>query len=159
MKTLLLYAAEQYSFVKDSRTQLLSYCKTVKDVDFLKENTSFGRGGSMRNLMVHIANVYEYWIAEIALDRKINYTSYEACKTVEEVERLFDSIDKYVEALIQKLEDPSTTRVYLINNEKKETSLFKIFSHVISHEFHHKGQILSISRLLGYTPVDTDMIR
>ncbi len=34
-----------------------------------------------------------------------------------------------------------------------------LYTHVITHEFHHKGQILTMSRLLGYIPVDTDVIR
>jgi uncharacterized damage-inducible protein DinB len=36
---------------------------------------------------------------------------------------------------------------------------FKLFTHTITHEFHHKGQILTLSRQLGYTPVDTDIMR
>jgi uncharacterized damage-inducible protein DinB len=35
----------------------------------------------------------------------------------------------------------------------------QLFTHVITHEFHHKGQILTMSRTLGYIPVDTDVIR
>ena len=36
---------------------------------------------------------------------------------------------------------------------------FKLFTHVITHEFHHQGQILPMSRQLGYIPVDTDVMR
>jgi uncharacterized damage-inducible protein DinB len=35
----------------------------------------------------------------------------------------------------------------------------KLFTHIITHEFHHKGQLLSLSRHIGYVPVDTDVIR
>ncbi|MCB0535444.1 MAG: hypothetical protein KDD14_24780 [Saprospiraceae bacterium] len=35
----------------------------------------------------------------------------------------------------------------------------RLFTHIVTHEFHHKGQILSLSRHLGYTPVDTDIMR
>ncbi|MNY72090.1 DinB family protein [compost metagenome] len=48
---------------------------------------------------------------------------------------------------------------YESNGLKKTAEPFKLFSHVITHEYHHKGQILSLSRHLGYTPVDTDIIR
>ncbi|HEX8506591.1 MAG TPA: DinB family protein [Hymenobacter sp.] len=40
-----------------------------------------------------------------------------------------------------------------------ELSPLQLFPHVITHEFHHKGQILSMSRLLGHVPVDTGAIR
>jgi uncharacterized damage-inducible protein DinB len=38
-------------------------------------------------------------------------------------------------------------------------SPLQLYTHVITHEFHHKGQMLSMSRILGYIPVDTDAIR
>ena len=34
-----------------------------------------------------------------------------------------------------------------------------LFTHVITHEFHHKGQIASMSRHLGYLPPDTAVLR
>nr|WP_261382294.1 DinB family protein [Mucilaginibacter achroorhodeus] len=38
-------------------------------------------------------------------------------------------------------------------------SPLELFTHVITHEFHHKGQLVNMSRQLGYIPVDTDVIR
>jgi len=32
-------------------------------------------------------------------------------------------------------------------------------THVMTHEFHHKGQIMTMGRMLGYTPPDADVIR
>ncbi|RZL05047.1 MAG: hypothetical protein EOO89_27250 [Pedobacter sp.] len=40
-----------------------------------------------------------------------------------------------------------------------ETDSYSIFTHVITHEFHHKGQSMTMSRLLGHTPPDTDILR
>ncbi|MNL32837.1 DinB family protein [compost metagenome] len=48
---------------------------------------------------------------------------------------------------------------YEIQNVKSSAKPLKLFTHVTTHEYHHKGQILSLSRHLGYTPVDTDIIR
>jgi uncharacterized damage-inducible protein DinB len=58
------------------------------------------------------------------------------------------------------MDSPGMQKIaYELNNGSHDTSAFQIFTHVITHEFHHKGQILSLSRHLGYTPVDTDIIR
>lgn len=46
-----------------------------------------------------------------------------------------------------------------INNKIVIANPLKIFTHVITHGFHHKGQILSLNRHLKYAPVDTDIIR
>ena len=39
----------------------------------------------------------------------------------------------------------STTRIWLL-------------THTETHEFHHKGQIASMARHLGYVPPNTDLI-
>ena len=39
------------------------------------------------------------------------------------------------------------------------TTPLELFTHMLTHEFHHKGQIMSMCRLLGHTPPDTDVIR
>ncbi len=33
-----------------------------------------------------------------------------------------------------------------------------LFTHTVTHEFHHKGQIIGICRHLGYPTPDTDLI-
>ncbi|TKC09723.1 DinB family protein [Pedobacter frigoris] len=40
-----------------------------------------------------------------------------------------------------------------------ETDAYGIFTDVITHEFHHKGQAMTMARLLGHIPPDTDVMR
>lgn len=150
---------QQYEWVKNSRNVLFEFCKTVKPEDFVNQNSSFGRGGSMRNLLVHIANVYELWIGKYGLQKSITFSEYDTCKTIADVVRLFNAIDDYMYAFISLLDNTEMEIAYEVNGVKTTGSSLKIFTHVITHEFHHKGQILSISRHLGYIPVDTDIIR
>lgn len=156
MELLISYTCEQYQYVKGSRKVLFEYCETISEKDFVNQNTSFGRGGSIRNLLVHIANTYEYWIANLVLKKNKPYAEYEDYKTIKEVRLLFKNIDLFMEEFIsqinhfENIETPNS-----INTVKS----FQLFSHVITHEYHHKGQILSLSRHLGYIPVDTDIMR
>lgn len=159
MKLMSGYIKEQYEYVKDSRNILFEYCKTISPEDFINQNTSFGRGGSMRNLLVHIANTYEYWIANLALKKNLKYAEYEDHLTVQQVILLFDSVDVLMEEFILEMNLSDTEIVYEIQGNKNSASSLKFFSHVITHEYHHKGQILSLSRHLGYIPVDTDIMR
>ncbi|MEO7311313.1 MAG: hypothetical protein ABIX01_13000 [Chitinophagaceae bacterium] len=62
MSTIFNYVAEQYELVRQSRKALFGFCETMDPGDFIEPNSSFGRGGSARNLLVHISNVYQYWI-------------------------------------------------------------------------------------------------
>lgn len=51
-----------------------------------------------------------------------------------------------------------------INNSRARVENLKatplmIFTHVTTHEFHHKGQIMPMCRQLGYPPPETDVYR
>lgn len=150
-------AKQQYEWVKDSRRVLFGYCRTISPEHFVDQNTTFGRGGSMRNLLVHIANTYQFWIANTGLQMNIGYPGYEDFNNINEVIRLFDDIDAFMETFISRIDDRDIP--YEIGGVKSNAKPLKLFTHVISHEYHHKGQILSISRHLGYVPIDTDIMR
>lgn len=153
------FAAVQYDYVRQSRSVLLEYCATIAPPDFLQENSSFGRG-SIRNLLVHIANTYEYWIGKVGLQQEMAFSEYESIRRIEDVESLFDQIDKLMEAFLTATDGLHLPTIdYEINGKQDQTNAGKLFTHVITHEFHHKGQVLSLSRHLGYTPIDTDVMR
>ena len=153
-----MYFQYQYEFVKSSRKVLLEYCKTLSDKDFLIENSSFGRG-SVRNLLVHIGNTYEFWIGK-SMDKNIKFTEYNSIKDTKEAEVFFTSIDLLIEEFIRVYFEKTMSDIEInINSKVVIANPLKLFTHVITHEFHHKGQILSLSRHLGYVPVDTDVIR
>lgn len=154
------YAREQYGFVRDARAVLLAYCGHIADEDLLKEHPAFGKGGSIRNLLVHIANTYEYWIGQCALSREMRFTDYGSQRHIRDIEDLFGAVDRLMVAFIDTLRQAEPGEIhYEINGVPHIASPFRLFSHVITHEFHHKGQILTLSRQWGYTPVDTDIMR
>ena len=160
MEIPLSYFTLQYELIQQSRAVLLTYCKTVAPADLVREQAAFGRGGSMRNLLVHIANTYEFWIGKHALQSEVDFTTYESQKNVASITTLFERVDGMMLRFIDRLENVSPEMFeYEINGVKGSAAPFTLFTHVITHEFHHKGQILSISRQMGYTPVDTDVMR
>ena len=149
----------QYEMVKQSREVLLQYCDTVTTENFCAENSSFGRG-SIRNLLVHVANTYEFWLGKQALQKDIAFTAYDSVWTTKEVRQLFQEVDKLVEEFLKSFSGDYLKELEVrINNTPAIASPLKLFTHVITHEYHHKGQVLSLSRHLGYTPVDTDVMR
>ena len=151
---------EQYYFVRESRGVLLDYCSRIRPDDLLNSQSAFGRGGSIRNLLVHMANTYEYWIAHIALGTKADFTPYDLIQSHLDIVRLFQDIDLLMHRFFTQMEERDWADLNVeIRGMRQPTSPFRLFSHVVTHEFHHKGQVLSLSRQLGYTPVDTDIMR
>ncbi len=154
------YFEYQYRLVQGSRKTLFDYCKRISNENFLNQNSSFGRGGSIRNLLVHIANTYEYWIVKHALDNDIAFTEYTSINDIDAVVEMFGLIDTEIIDFSHRYESSKLVPIDLkLNGVTKTTTPLELFTHVITHEFHHKGQILSLSRHLGYVPIDTDIIR
>jgi uncharacterized damage-inducible protein DinB len=154
------YFKEQYDLVRDARNILFKYCGTMSQSDFVIENPSFGRGGSVRNLLAHVANTYQFWIGTCALQKDLAITPYSSIQTVGDLFDVFATINTLMEEFISVFSLLESKLVsYEINGLKGSVKPFKLFTHVITHEFHHKGQVLSISRHLGYIPVDTDIMR
>ena len=154
------YFEYQYRLVQASRKTLFDYCKRISNENFLNQNSSFGRGGSIRNLLVHIANTYEYWIVKHALDNDIAFTEYTSINDIDAVVEMFGLIDTEIIDFSHRYESSKLMPIDLkLNGVTKTTTPLELFTHVITHEFHHKGQILSLSRHLGYVPIDTDIIR
>lgn len=150
----------QYDLVKQSRQVLFDYCYTIKENDLLHESPDFGRGGSIRNLLVHNANTYAFWIEKWCLQKEVEFTIYESIENINQVVQLFEHTNQSMLNFIEKFANQNHVLIDIeINDLKKSVHFFQIFTHVITHEFHHKGQILSMSRRLGYIPVDTDIMR
>lgn len=149
---------QQYQFIQDSRKILLDYCETISLDDFIRQNTSFGRGGSIRNLLVHTANTYQHWIANIFLKKGLKFTDYEAVQNTKDLMELFNAVDNFMHEFIAKSDSENEIQ-YELNGVESFVTPLKLFTHVVTHEFHHKGQVLSISRHLGYIPIDTDIVK
>ena len=157
MKELLL---DQYELVKSARGALFTYCVTIHE-DFLKPVTTFNNN-SIRDLLVHIANTYISWLDNFGLDGSRIFYGNEEVQTLDHIKTIMDEIDLMVNDFLEKYSDDYQSTITKLIARKGITltlSPLQLFTHVITHEFHHKGQILTMSRLLGYTPVDTDIIR
>jgi uncharacterized damage-inducible protein DinB len=146
----------QYNLIKSARAVLLTYCESLTPEHFVATTPGFGHDGSIRNLLVHNANTYHYWIGFHCFGRAVQYPPYEAFTTVEDCRRYLMDMDELVAEFIKKFAAVYSTD---ITSSKTTTSPLAVFTHVTTHEFHHKGQILSMSRHMGYIPVDTDIIR
>lgn len=150
---------QQYAFIVDARSVLLDYCRAVRPEDFIRPNDSFGNGGSMRNLLVHVANSYEAWIVLRAFRQPFTRLKSDQYNNMNDIENLFSEVNKVMAMFLEQTNDWGRIIPYEVDGTKKTTDPFRLFSHVTTHEFHHKGQIVAIGRSLGYIPPDTDILR
>ena len=151
----------QYELVTAARRVLFAYCRSIDERDLFKKVESFNNNNIV-GMLIHNANTYISWIANLGLDTGEPFREEDDIQNLDEAERLFEQVDEFVKNFLGKYksnyEQPFTKTIAHKGIPVTVTPL-QLFTHVITHEFHHKGQILTMSRLLGYSPVDTDVIR
>jgi uncharacterized damage-inducible protein DinB len=152
---------EQYKLIRSSREVVFKYCEKMNSSEFVKEIEAFGRG-SIRNTLVHIANVYESWIGRFALQLSDPYTKPDEISDIQEMFHHFKRIDSMVDIFLREYGGRLHHRIIGTlswRSEEFDPTALELITHVITHEFHHKGQIMTMGRILGYSPPDTDIIR
>jgi uncharacterized damage-inducible protein DinB len=151
---------QQYEIIKGARHALFSYCETMggdifKKVDIFNNNC-------ISDLLVHNANTYISWLDNFGLDGTRAFHANDDVRSLSEIKLIYEQVDLIVNDFLKKYSDdylqPQTKHIARKGIILTLTPL-QLFTHVTTHEFHHKGQMLTMSRLLDYTPADTDAIR
>lgn len=158
MSTLL---TSQYEEIKGARNALFIYCESMSPADVFKQVDIFNNS-SIADLLVHNVNTYLSWINNFGLDKNISFYKTGDVKTLDEIRVLFKKVDSIVAEFLEKYKgnfEESFTAIVKHRGFPMTLSPLQLYTQAITHEFHHKGQIVTMSRLLGYTPVDTDAIR
>jgi uncharacterized damage-inducible protein DinB len=151
---------EQYQLVQASREVVLNYCETIPAEELNKAHEAFN-GASMMYMLLHVANTYLFWLKRFAAGVEFEYFNGDNTKDIKAVRKVFEDVDKTVHLFLNSHTERDTAIEGEIFWLKKNMSfsVLEMFTHVVTHEFHHKGQLMSMSRMLGYTPPDADVIR
>lgn len=151
---------QQYQLLQSSRQVLFQYLENLDLNHYTHEITSFGHG-SIRNLQVHGASTYIHWLSRFALEKDIPY--FDAAEVINPTaaRQIYSEVDEQVSKFLEAFQGQVSIDITrkMGNGRLLTFTPLALFTHVLTHEFHHKGQIVSMSRHLGYTPPDTDMIR
>ena len=157
MYTTLLY---QYQLVLSSRKALFAYCETINP-DHLAQPLPAFNHSSMLMQLLHNANTYVSWLANFALQQQRPFFADAEYSELPAIEQVFGQMDQLMNEFLHHFNNKFDVPLTLPKKEGLLLTLtpLQLFTHVITHEFHHKGQLLNMSRQLGYIPVDTDVIR
>ncbi|MDQ0227934.1 DinB family protein [Metabacillus niabensis] len=154
----------EYEWVKQTRQILLDQCKELNENDFTKE---FGFGfQSIKDSLVHVAGCYHAWLGSFVLSETASplLTKEEIDKMhVEDIERYFQQADKYVATVIERFSNTFDDMIekepeWRAGSGKIRKTPHQLLIHSITHEYHHKGQIVAMLRMLGVTPKNTDIL-
>lgn len=153
--------AQQYALVASARAALLDYCATLAPEHFTAPVAAFN-GGCIRDLLVHVAGCYDYWLGQVGLGREAATPPPGNVPNLAALRAIFADVDVLVADFSQHYAASwLVPAAFALPRRPQQLALtpLQLFTHGFTHEFHHKGQVLSMGRLLGYPPVDTDIIR
>lgn len=148
---------QQYEMVRRSRERVFRYVENEIGND-LTTPISVYNNKSIRDLLVHNAACYDFWVSKFIFQRhERSLTGY---STVPKIRELYKEIDDLVAEFLNNFSNDLNKKITSTPDEwgPRTATPLEVFTHVVTHEFHHKGQILSMGRQLGHVPPDTDVI-
>lgn len=154
------YLAQQYQLVLGSRNVVMEYCHKLDEKLFVKLSSFNNK--SISDLLVHVTHVYTFWLGQFALKREVVFAEPDKINSLNMLQHLYENVNKLVEEFLKHTDQTSRKEISGAAGSPPQRitrAPFEIFTHVITHEFHHKGQILIMGRQLGLVPPDTDIIR
>lgn len=137
---------------------LLRHVETVPDGLRHQPISGFGHPTVCKQL-VHILTCEEGWVHDLQYQSFAGWDEGD-CPTIQALQ-----------AARKRIRDATRTYVHNLTEEELNTTLVKppqdwggelrspafILLHVITHAFHHKGQVVAMLRILGHPAPDTDL--
>jgi len=150
---------EQYDLARGSREVVLKFLSNVEFTELVKPNAVFNNK-SIISLLVHICNTYLLWLKNFGFSEETEYIKADRIGSLDDLRIIYADIDTLVMKFLDFFPDLSC----MIEGEaspgsKMKLTALELITHVITHEFHHKGQVMTMARQLGFPPPDADIIR
>lgn len=136
--------------------QLLELCRKLPQGGFLWQPYPGVR--SIRDLLVHMMHTDRFWIEHVVEGGEDPRVDYAAFPSPDEVERAFRPVRERTVAWLASLGESARTETRRIRWEPHQLSLEAIAWHLITHDFHHKGQVTTRLAMLGVKVPDLDII-
>ncbi|MEY9094975.1 DinB family protein [Paenibacillus sp. RC84] len=149
----------QYELIQRTRESLFRYCETFSPTDYVKEVETLG-GVSVRSLHAHIADCYRVWLGSRALGKSLPKIKPDSVDNVQEMREVFKKTDALVHEFLNEFKnkwDPTVQASW--QSDSVELTELWLFTHTVTHEFHHRGQILKMGRQLGYIPPKMNLVK
>ncbi|WP_123043838.1 DinB family protein [Cohnella candidum] len=153
---------QQYDWIRAVRENLFAFMEEIPPEKLHQTIPEFGRGSIIRT-HAHVGDSYRFWLGSFAF-RKINEHKdifVDEHADVRFVRDRFAEVDEMVLRFLNEYRDRWSEPI--VQDESwqgypKAPTPMLLFTHTMTHEFHHKGQIVSMARHLGCPPPADDRL-
>ena len=137
---------------------VLDHAATLSPEEFTRELPGFGYP-SVRDQLIHTVGAEERWVRRLQ-DLPLRRWSAADFPTIAPLRatkvQVIAATDSYLDGLPEAvLNVPLARRPKEWIGELRSPAF--ILHHVLTHAFHHKGQVVAMCRLLGHPAPDTDL--
>lgn len=150
-----------YGWVKRTREVLFEYTESLPSDVYTLERADFAYG-SIRNIHAHVADCYLWWVGRVGLGRADADVEASSLPDVGAMRRMFQEVDSTVEEAFEKFDRLDELFAFeRPGHPARQLTQRWLIVHPVTHEFHHKGQLLALGRVLGHPlpPTgDTDLV-
>jgi uncharacterized damage-inducible protein DinB len=150
-----------YGLVKRTREVLFEYTTSLPNDVYTLERADFAYG-SIRNIHAHVADCYLWWVGQVGLGRNDADVEASSLADVKAMRRKFQEVDAVLEEALENFDRLDTAFAFeRPGHYARQLTQRWLIVHPLTHEFHHKGQLLALGRALGH-PLppggDTDLV-
>ena len=149
-----------YRLVQGSRERVFSWAQTLPPEVYTLERADFAYS-SLRNIHAHVADCYLGWVGESGLGLSVPEVVATQFPGVQAMRRRYAEVDGIVERALNEFTELDAPLLIPHRDSTLEVTRRWLLLHPFTHEFHHKGQLLALGRVLGhpYPPgPDTDLL-
>jgi len=147
-----------HSWTHASINLVLDHLSAIPGSDYGKEVPGFGFR-TLRDQVIHIFNCEGFWIHTLEGlpygDRRP-----EECQEVADARALQQVVSERTHAYLSNLTDQqlnANADLHFPDGDFAVRTPALVLHHVLTHAFHHKGQIVAMCRVLGHPAPDTDL--
>lgn len=148
-----------YAFNAWARARMLDAVAQLDESAYRKPlGNSFS---SVHATLVHILGTEDIWLRRWCGETPADPASPDAFRSFDEVRRRWEELEAVLQRFLAELTEGEVLRVVRYRDTRgneQATPLWQMMQHVVNHSTYHRGQVTTMLRQLGATPVATDLI-
>lgn len=148
----------QYEWAHKSFDLMLDHCNALSNEELYRKLEGFGFNTVWAQLL-HMAECELFWF-RIANGQHWIEIGDDDYPDVVALRGLFTQARATAKEYMDQLSDASVNEPTYVEWEPGEganTTPSRVITHVVTHGFHHKGQVVAMCRLLGHPAPETDL--
>jgi uncharacterized damage-inducible protein DinB len=147
-----------HGWTHTSRNLVLDHLSTIPTNDYVTELSGFGFR-TLREQTIHIFSCEGFWIRTLQGFLYVDRTPQD-CPFLADVRLLQKEVRQATHAYLSTLTNQqlnADTELHFSDGDIAVRTPALVLDHVLTHAFHHKGQIVAMCGVLGHPASDTDL--